>query len=361
MKKLYNMMGLMLSGVLSANVQAAEFCVTNSQELHNAFDTARNNGQHDIIRIATGSYTGGFFFSGTENFDLTITGGFTEFLGNPCGQRTANPFATVLDGDSLDRVMDIQGFADSDIKISYLTFINGVSGDSAGGLYFRTLQNFVGDVQVEYTAFINNEADFAAAMTISRARKITVRNNVFVANNSINGTGTVDLISNDTLGLYFNNNTLINNTKDTSANASHAGLRIFTTGASQVFVANNVLQGNEGADIRITNGGGDAYLYNNNVGSIIGGFDIQANNINSTPVFESGFFNYVPRIESGEVNRGRNSPFIIPFPTPFHLNWTTGMTDFNGNPRVQDGKVDIGAFEAAPEIPIFKNGFEILL
>ncbi|WP_395373604.1 hypothetical protein [Marinicella sp. W31] len=359
-KKLMSSMMAFFMLSLLAPVQAADFCVTNSQELQNALDAARNNGQNDLIRMATGTYTGGFGYSGAEDFDLTITGGYTLFFKNPCGQRTATPFETIVDGDELEQGMILQAFANSDIKVSYLTFINGV-GTRGAGLEFRTFENYVGDVLVENSAFINNEADFAAALNIGRGTKHIVRNNVFVANNSIIGTGTVDMISNDSLGVYFINNTLINNTTDSSDSDAHSGLRLFLSGTSKAFVANNIMQGNEGADIRISNGGDTSYLYNNNVGTILGSFDVQANNINSQPIFGGGFFNYVPELESGEINKGRNSPFIVPIPTPFNLAWSTGTTDFSGNLRVQDGRVDIGALEALPEIPIFKNGFEIIL
>ena len=361
MKRFNDVIVMMLLGVMiSAQTKAAEFCATSSLELQSALVTAGTNGQNDVIRIATGSYQGGFTYSGAEDFDLTITGGYTEFLGNPCGQRTGDPFDTILDGDGLDQVMLLQAFANSDISVSYLTFINGVA-PSGAGLEFRTFENYVGDLLVEYTAFINNEANFTAALVMSRGNKLTVRNSVFVANETTIGSGTVDLISNNELGVYFNNNTLINNTESGTGNAPYAGLRIFISGTSSAFVANNILQGNEGADIRLNNSGDTAYLYNNNVGNIIGSFDVANGNINSTPIFEGGFFNYVPTLASGEVNKGRLSPIFTPIPTPFQFNWSIGATDFNGNPRIQDSRVDIGAFEAAAEIPIFENGFDPLI
>ena len=364
MKIIQKIMIAFIAVSILTNGIAAEFCVTNSQELQDALTSAGTNNQHDVIRVATGNYEGGFSYGGFESFDLTIIGGFTPFIGNPCGQRTGNPLTTFLDGNNAQRILLIQAAASSNISISYLSFINGfsVNGSNSGaGLEIRSLQNYVGDVLVEYTGFINNESDFASALEISGATKQTVRNSFFVSNNSVLGTGTVNLISNDSVGIYFNNNTMINNTKDQLGLFNHAGLRIFTTGSSKVFVANNIMKNNEIADIRIFNGGDTAYLYNNNVGNIFGNFDEQADNINSNPMFESGFFNFVPTLSSGEVNQGRNSANLVPVPTPFTLDWFVGSTDFNGNPRVRDGRVDIGAFEAVPETPIFSNGFEILL
>ena len=45
-------------------------------------------------------------------------------------------------------------------------------------------------------------------------------------------------------------------------------------------------------------------------------------------------------------------------PTPFSLNWSLGLVDLTGNLRNQGIKVDIGAYESSPEIPIFVNGFD---
>ncbi len=358
--KRYLVITVMLLCALTFNETiAAEFCVTTNQELKDALLAARDNGQHDTIRIATGSYQGGFAYGSAESFDLTITGGFTEFFGNPCGQQTGHPLDTTLDGGSSQKVLQIFPSDNTTVTVSYLTFVNGSSEDRGSGLSFATPAGYVAnDMLVEYCAFINNEANYAGALDMGGGRKSTVRNSVFLLNHSDFGTGTVDMISNNLLGLYFNNNTLINNTMDGSSVTAHAGLRVATSGTSKVFVANNILKNNQGADLRINNNGDTAYLYNNNVGSIIGSFDVVANNINSTPMFESGFINFVPTPQSGEVNSGRNPPVLTPIPIPFQFGWSAGATDFNGNPRIQNGVIEIGAFEADLEEPIFKDGFD---
>jgi len=54
------------------------------------------------------------------------------------------------------------------------------------------------------------------------------------------------------------------------------------------------------------------------------------------------------------------APESPPIPVPFELDWDYGVEDYDRGiiGRVAGGRVDIGAVEAPPEVPIFKNGFE---
>ncbi|MEN1728700.1 MAG: hypothetical protein AAGJ52_09690, partial [Pseudomonadota bacterium] len=58
----------------------ADFCVTTSAELQAALTTARDNGEHDMIRVAQGSYPApvqGFVFAplpSEDDFDLVLAG-----------------------------------------------------------------------------------------------------------------------------------------------------------------------------------------------------------------------------------------------------------------------------------------------
>jgi len=60
---------------------AATFCATTSSELQSALDSANTNNQHNLIKIAEGSYeTSGSQFSYKESgtnagWDLEISGG----------------------------------------------------------------------------------------------------------------------------------------------------------------------------------------------------------------------------------------------------------------------------------------------
>ena len=58
------------------------------------------------------------------------------------------------------------------------------------------------------------------------------------------------------------------------------------------------------------------------------------------------------------VDAGRSEPFIIIFPPPFGSHWDYGDLDANGNRRVQNRYMDIGAFETPPEVPLSQKGLK---
>ncbi len=343
-----------------AQLHAAIFCVTTTQQLNDALASADSNNQDDEIRISVGNYGGGYYYNGDENFDLTISGGWTAFFDNPCFFSGVSAYDTVLDGDGIERVMNIEYFGSSKVHISHLTFINGDSSPAhAGGLrVWTTNPNLLGNVLIENTAFINNTGAFTAAMSVVGGDRTTVRNSLFVANNANHPAqgSIIDINNNNGHGIYFNNNTVINNT--VNGTKIKSGFRLVANG-SGAFVANNILWNNEGADLRFLGQPTDSFLLNNNIEEIIGGeFDSAANNFSIEPQFESGFLNFQPTLSSVEINRGRKPPVFIPVPTPFGFEWDLGDFDVQGELRVQDGRVEIGAFEAAPEVPIFANGFQ---
>jgi hypothetical protein len=63
---------------------AATFCVNETTEIQDALAVAESNGEDDVIRIKTGTYTytfpfvaGMFYYETQEDFDLTLQGGWT--------------------------------------------------------------------------------------------------------------------------------------------------------------------------------------------------------------------------------------------------------------------------------------------
>lgn len=94
---------------------AAEFHITDSTGLYNALSTASNNGQDDIIYLATGTYQGNFTCNTTDAKSLVIKA-------EP-GSSAQN---VILDGGSSGSVLTIEGSAGGGtVSLEDLTLQNG--------------------------------------------------------------------------------------------------------------------------------------------------------------------------------------------------------------------------------------------
>lgn len=345
--------------IISTNVQAAEFCVTNTGELVQALNTAESNTQNDHIKIAQGTYLAvnpGFEFISFESNDLEISGGWSEFFKNPCGQQlTGTAFDTVLDGDSLYRVMKIRLSDNSNLKISSLTFDNGsrpANFELGAGLEIIELGFDGGNISFDKVAFVNNTAYESGALHIMGFNRIILSNSLFLLNNNTSSNGssfTVSINQDEKVGSYITNNTFINNS---------GGVSVRVVGTSKTMIANNIIYENgTGLDLWIV-GIGSQYLIHNDIGSFSGANIVsQFGNLSLPPLFDGGFLNYTPSINSPLIDAGFEPTYTLP-PYPFEINWFIGTTDLLGNERKIGGQVDIGAYEHLYEDLIFRNGFD---
>ncbi len=334
---------------LSSAAPAAEFCVTNGAELLSALLTADSNNQSDTIRVATGNYVSPLadfsYFGENESSPLVISGGWQNFMGNPCGQQLGGPYSTTIDGDSDGRAMHIM--AGGNVTVSGFNFINGFitgAGQNTGGLY---IQLFGDRAIVENNSFLNNHGFGVGAMRVIGSGRADLRNNVFLGNESESGNAVVALQVDLN---YAINNTVMFNT---------GGLYIQSTVDERSLVANNLLWSNDAVDLAmVRSGNGQIYLHHNNIGTSSGSATDSLNNLSMAPEFQPGLLNITPRVGSPLINAGRRPPNVLPIPIPFEQNWYVGDDDFYGNVRVMNGQVDIGAAETmAPADLIFAHHF----
>ncbi len=363
--------GLLLN--LSLHTNAAEFCVTSSASLQTALDVAGSNNENDVIRITVGVFeTNGsqFLYEDTgDGYDLELSGGWTTVNDNDCGMQSyGDEFATILDGESQSRVLMVELKGDANLKLSDLRFINGFGGVDGGGLKVNRLEHTNnGDVTVERNFFIDNEADFASALLITKnvpttqigSGTIHVRNNLFIANKA-NISHTINIVHTYGYGIYFTNNTVMHN-EAVASFSQGAGVRISINSTTNALLVNNILMNNERQDLLLL--GATSYFYrHNNVGvkEGVSPFYESFGNMNLPPRFDPGTLNFTPSAISPLVNNGL-LPCIVACPVdpPFEQNWQLGDKDLAGNDRIQFLEPDMGAYESNHEADvIFWDRFE---
>jgi len=172
----------------------------------------------------------------------------------------------------------------------------------------------------------------------------TCIDNVFVGNGNNNtasqgGGFYCSLSGNSNTWLRFVNNTVSGNT------STNGGGVYFTIAGSteRLQVYNNTIWGNTaatGKDIYLTGYGSEKRLYNNNVHGMSGLWDFAVGNIDVDPLFvDAPNGDYHLRANSLCINAGNNSAPGLP------------VVDKDGNVRIGDGTVDIGAYEQCTTDP----------
>ncbi len=354
---------LALLGLLGAIGPAfgGTFCVDNGTSLQSVLALVGNNNEDDQVRIKEGSYIvpviGGFVLNITDGMDVSISGGWSKFFNNPCGQQLALAgWATEIDGNSQRRGLFVDLGGNSDLSISNLSFWNGFA-ISGGALQINTNATHTSRVTLENNVFIFNQANQGSAVDTIGVHHLRVRNNYFTLNNSLQGGHAFRSSQSGGYGIHFTNNTVIHNGADNITVDSVTGARFLVQDPAKAFIANNVFWSNQNADVGIA-GSGFSYFRNNNYLNLIGVFDSISGNFTDPPEFVPDLLPYAPSRNSPLVNAGTQPPAIIPVPTPFNMDWSTGTTDFSGNPRIQNDRIDVGAQESSHWPVIFYSGFE---
>ncbi len=353
---------LMFSFLLSScSIWAAEFCVTTSSEFRSALTSAESNAEDDVIKMAEGTYTTGgvaFDYNANDGYDLTISGGWSEFFGNDCGQQiSTNPFTTAIDGGSVSRGLSVRVGGTSVVNLSQLYFYNCFVSDPlrGGALNLSRYNNEnAGQFIVENNAFINNQARYGSAISFGASDLSVLRGNLVVANHST-ANYAVELVNNDAYGLQVINNTMVLNTSD----GDSGGLYLYASGTSLGLVYNNIIRNNGDVDLRmpISN---KFYVRNNLFGAVDTGNQVEFFDNQFLPYrFAPGILNFSPGEASPLVNNGIKPCNICIFPIPFEDNWSLTASDIAGGVRIQQGVIDIGAYESPfePDL-IFWNLFE---
>jgi hypothetical protein len=355
------LIAVLISLVISAGGgQAATVTVTVDNEgdfqdeLNNA--AAVNDLDDWVINVAavTIDLTATLTYFGAEDKALTIQG--------------AGIGSTILDGGG-KQILIITNPANDDnapITITGITFQNGDVVGSGGGINAVTAD---ADITISDCAFINNHADFdggGAWPVTGGSGNVTVTNNVFSNNSSdLDGGGLWVTVGPSASSIIITNNTFYGNTAGTVANGNGGGGYAFLFANSTILnIYNNIFQdntanatGDDGDDLYVqSDGNADATgspvnLSNNDMGpdAVFSGPQggksedlyitdtdnyTPANNIQQDPLFvDVGAGDFHLQSGSPCIDAGDNNAPSLP------------AEDFEGENRISNGTVDIGADE----------------
>lgn len=349
MQRSKGLIPFVLAAFMVAPAIAATFCATSPVQLQSALGSAAGNGEHDEVRIGTGSYDVSgvdlvYDPAAQEDFDLEISGGWTPFFQNPCGQQLARePWQTTLDGNGQGRILRLSiDEGQSDVSIRLLAFVDGFADPGLGaGLSIGYATDATGTVTVERNAFLLNAADQASGLSVQGGSLQKITNNLFLLNQG-SSRAAAYLTTTQPLGVSFTNNTVIGHSH------SNANQPTVAIAAGRALLANNHFWDNDGHDFS-AGANGDRFVHNNNYESFLAhGGEILEGNLSVEPAYQAGFLNYTPVRDSPLVDAGREPQGSTPL-------WDLSEADLRGSARLVGAHVDIGAFENET---IFADGFE---
>lgn len=357
-------------------VGAATFCVGTVAELRAALQSAQAAGD-DEVRIRTGTYAvdATLVYNAVQPGWLSVLGGYFEAGGLPCGGRTTNAGATVLDGQGQRQIM-ILGHqppagttSGARIYVENLTFANGVGSgfQRGGGLNaFMIPASATNELWLENLVFRNNSGYFAGGLNASVANgMIRVANSLFDANSapdtvfahaalgissSLPSYGNAILVANST----FARGRCLGNV----GGPRGCGISIFVGSGLNAAIVNSAFHDNDIADLTsqvASPTGAERILIRDSLLPVAIG---DPQRVVERPITGDPRFvdfpggDLTPREDSPLVDRG-----MLPLPGAYP---TLNGFDVAGGLRNRFGGIDVGALERQTLDPVFRDGFESL-
>lgn len=351
--------GLPLILALSPSLlSAAEFCVTTSAELQQALMVAASNGEADTIKIETGTYTGSggavaFAYSTAQNSSIALAGGYTSNPPVLCARQFLQPGATVLSGSDARQVLKLSGASGTTgvQSLSNLTLRDGFTSQPGAGLSIGGGGGFAGNIVVSRVIIERNvSTSFGGGLALYTEGIANVRNNLFLLNRCSSSncaiTATVNAASPGTTRAFFGNNTIVGNQCTSGASCTATGARF--GGSARALFYNNVFAANGNGDLDLFSfGGASVDLYYNNYVTLTG--TAPASTVGNISFANPQFVDLL----NDDLRPTLGSPLRNAGTDEFVLQ----STDLAGVQRINEGRVDIGAYENIDRI--FADAFEL--
>lgn len=353
---------------------AETFCVGTVAELRSALSSAQAAGD-DEIRLRTGTYAvdATLVYNNTQPGWFVLAGGYSEGGGLPCGARSLNAGATVLDGQGLRQIMILAHqppagtTSGARMVVENLTFANGMGTgfQRGGGLNaYLVPASATNELWLENLVFRGNSGYFGGGLDASVSNgMIRLVNSLFDDNDapdSAFGHAALGLTSSPPA--YGNGIVVANSTfargrcLGNTGGPRGCGLSIFTGTGVNAAIANSVFFDNPIADLTtqiVSPNGSERVTVTDSLMPLdIGNLP---RTIQRAVVGDPGFVdvvagNFSLREDSPLVNRG-----VLPIPGAYAQY---NPFDVAGGLRNRFGAIDIGAIERQTLDPVFRDGFE---
>ena len=294
---------------------ASTLTLTNDTLSYNSAEDYSNSGSGGGLFCSSSALTA----TGNQITNNTGTWGGGAFLGGVSGEIHSNTFSRNL------------------------AYVSGITQSQGGGIVFANGANPV----FRNNVVKNNSATYSGGIDINGSNPQIIQNLV-ISNQATTGGG----------GIGFSNAspTILNNTICNNVGENYAG-GLWISSSSSPVVRNNIIYGNSS----VNGGGYQVYLVNNSCNPDFYFCNIQGgrsgfggnstnytgdyeNNMDGDPLFvNSGVSPYQIEPASPCMNMG----------DPATTTSQTGDHDLAGNPRIRNGRIDIGAYETVREAQPF--------
>lgn len=364
--RLLFMLGLIAAALPSYAITS--YCVSTAQQFNQALTAAQNSSDTLVlIRLREGTYdtfASSFPFSyasQTVNQILDISGGWSGD-GGSCTTQRPDPALTQLVGIASSPTLTLSAASNGgqvylhDVAISNVNHTTAFAGGAC--LYVKVAAGSEARVErLQMHDCVARNTNFASGLFDNRGgtltlRDVSVANGLALRNGGIGVTTSLGGVSNlaqlsVTRAMAFNGTA-----------GDNAGILLNTIdAASRITLSNSVSWGNSGY---LNDFGETVYVSDVAVSSFYGTVDltrVHRDSLRGTPDSDVAPGSGDPGFMGvGDTHLRSNSILIdsgISNPPG-----GSGVFDADGAARVQGAAVDVGAFEAAPDGTIFRNGFD---